>query len=621
MQRQELEGLSREQLIALAERLGIPRPRVLTQSELVDEIIGRTAKNEREKAKARGWLGRARDLLARVVERGLHLPEAARVLRSSPEERAWPSPPPPLATVTLAEIYAAQGHLDRAINVLNEVLARDPDHQEAQALRARFNEQSRARTRGPRIATGEASAAPSSKPAAVATPAPAAPEPGAETAKPPASLDRRDEEGKAEARIAKTEETEKPDARGAAARESTAAPAAAAAAPKAEAALGAPSAAPKVEEDAAVLEDATLPERYDVDEIVAIAVDPLTLYLYWEVRARTLARAQARHPDGWLGVRVVSVIANWSGPVIRIQDMRIDALYGDRFVRGLEPGSNVRVSVGWKSSGDFEPFAVGVEVTVPHLTPMTSVAEAMAVWEPQQSRPVEPRRLITFNVPRLAPHASPEPNAGRSPLPRPSRKAPSEAPVDHGVAVWTESVPVRTESTSTATESRPWFTESAPSFSESISESFTTFLDSFTTFTESFTTFTESFTTLTEEVTEQTEVVEVFDVFEWGESTVSYIGAWLRPVGASELARGIGGSQLVRRGGSQLVRRGASQLVRRGASELMRRSQSKLVRQGASELVRRGASELVRRGASDLSRRGGSELSRGGGSELPRKLR
>jgi hypothetical protein len=67
MQRQDLERMTREQLIAQAERLGIPRPRVLTAPELIDEIIGSTTKNDRERAKARGWLGRARDLLARVV--------------------------------------------------------------------------------------------------------------------------------------------------------------------------------------------------------------------------------------------------------------------------------------------------------------------------------------------------------------------------------------------------------------------------------------------------------------------------------------------------------------------------------------------------------------------------
>src|SRR5271168_5406054 len=148
MHRQDLERMTREQLIAQAERLGIPRPRVLTQPELVDEIIGRTSKNDRERTKARGWLGRARDLLARVVERGLHLPEAARVLRKDGEEKNWPAPPPPLSTVTLAEIYAAQGHLERAIAVLDEVIAREPDHREAKTMRARFSEQAhRSRSR------------------------------------------------------------------------------------------------------------------------------------------------------------------------------------------------------------------------------------------------------------------------------------------------------------------------------------------------------------------------------------------------------------------------------------------------------------------------------------------
>jgi len=95
MQRYELEKLSREELIVHASQLGVPRPRVLTQPELMDEIITGTAKSEREKAKARGWLGRARDLLAQVVEKKLHLPEAARVLRPGPDERTWPTPPPP----------------------------------------------------------------------------------------------------------------------------------------------------------------------------------------------------------------------------------------------------------------------------------------------------------------------------------------------------------------------------------------------------------------------------------------------------------------------------------------------------------------------------------------------
>src|SRR6185295_10425562 len=103
MQRQHLQKLSREELIREAERVGVARPRVLTQAELVDEILKRTASSDRDRARARGWLGRARDLLANVVEKGLHLPDAAAALRGG--SKGWPPPPPPLPTVTLAEIY------------------------------------------------------------------------------------------------------------------------------------------------------------------------------------------------------------------------------------------------------------------------------------------------------------------------------------------------------------------------------------------------------------------------------------------------------------------------------------------------------------------------------------
>ena len=114
--------MTREELIALAERVGVVRPRVLTLAELTDEILSRTARSDRDRARARGWLGRARDLLAGVVERGLHLPDVAQMLRTTPSPQGWPPAPPPLATLTLAEIYAAQGHLERAVTVLDEVL-------------------------------------------------------------------------------------------------------------------------------------------------------------------------------------------------------------------------------------------------------------------------------------------------------------------------------------------------------------------------------------------------------------------------------------------------------------------------------------------------------------------
>jgi Domain of unknown function (DUF4912)/Tetratricopeptide repeat len=400
MERQDLERMNREQLIAQAEALGIPRPRVLTQPELIDEIIARTTKNERERAKARGWLGRARDLLARVVEKGLHLPEtvrAARALHSGGEP--WPAPPPPLPTVTLAEIYAAQGHFDRAIAVLDEVIAREPDHREAKALRARFVEQAeRSRSRSDRAAAAEAHEADrhashgpkahhgkvkitETRPPADPPLPPADPSPPSEAAAPPTEVSAPEVhaavtdappapvEAAVELPIpspapvqvsppapaaVESEEAVAPTVNAVALAARTAnvtvaaapveeAPAVAAAPVEEAPAVVAPppveeapvaaeravAAPPPVEEEpvgaetppaeempvveglAAALEEPPLPQRYEVDEVVAIAVDPRTVYVYWEVRATTLAHARAAHPGGSLCLRIASVTASW----------------------------------------------------------------------------------------------------------------------------------------------------------------------------------------------------------------------------------------------------------------------------------------------------------------------
>ncbi|HMJ16689.1 MAG TPA: hypothetical protein VK524_34980, partial [Polyangiaceae bacterium] len=101
-----LDRMPREELIAYARRFGIDRAELLTRVELKDEIIRVSETDESERRRLRGWLGVARDLLASVVEQGLHLPDAAAVIRG-----ATPSEPPAnsqraVATVTLAEIYA-----------------------------------------------------------------------------------------------------------------------------------------------------------------------------------------------------------------------------------------------------------------------------------------------------------------------------------------------------------------------------------------------------------------------------------------------------------------------------------------------------------------------------------
>lgn len=141
--RAELEGLDRESLVVRAQEAGIRRARILTRPELIDELLrSDPSVDEKELKKTRGFFGRARDLVARVVERGLHLPDAAdriRTLGTLPASvpRTEPQAVP---TVTLAEIYAAQGHAKRAIATLKLVLDREPDHAAAKSLLAKLED-------------------------------------------------------------------------------------------------------------------------------------------------------------------------------------------------------------------------------------------------------------------------------------------------------------------------------------------------------------------------------------------------------------------------------------------------------------------------------------------------
>ncbi len=144
MDRAELEGLDRESLVARAQAAGIRRARILTRPELIDELLRLDPTiDEASLRRSRGFFGRARDLLTRVVERGLHLPDAADRLRSaltSPLPEVPRPEPQAVPTVTLAEIYAAQGHKQRAIETLERVLEREPDHGAARTLLDRLKD-------------------------------------------------------------------------------------------------------------------------------------------------------------------------------------------------------------------------------------------------------------------------------------------------------------------------------------------------------------------------------------------------------------------------------------------------------------------------------------------------
>jgi len=134
-----LDQLSRDELVARARALGARRPEVMTRVELRDEIVRLSEHDAGARRRSRGWLGVARDLVASVMDAGLNMPTAAAAIRGDARPAAEETTgPPPVATLTLAEIYLVQGHADRALATLEEVLATEPEHAAALALRERI---------------------------------------------------------------------------------------------------------------------------------------------------------------------------------------------------------------------------------------------------------------------------------------------------------------------------------------------------------------------------------------------------------------------------------------------------------------------------------------------------
>ena len=328
MNRAELERLGRDDLITRAETAGVTRARILTRPELVDELLLRSSADHATKQRSRGFFGRARDLLASVVEQGLNLPDAAQKIRAigaPPPSR--PTGPAALPTVTLAEIYVAQGHRHRAVETLEGVLAREPDHAAARALREQLRDD------------------------AYPVPSPRLPpEDDADAlSEPPSDLD-------GEPLV---QSAARPDRIRV---ESTPAP---------------PS------EPDHMLDDAPLPPRYDVDECVALPVDPTTLYVYWEARDRTLDYVRAARPGGTVALRVVVVVPTWDGPRSTVLTHDVHALLGEYFVRDLPAGCVARVAIGYRVGDSFVAIAHSPALETPPGSPSALLADVLVRWTPQ----------------------------------------------------------------------------------------------------------------------------------------------------------------------------------------------------------------------------------------------
>jgi hypothetical protein len=291
-----LDGMSRDELIARARALGAKRPELMTRVELRDEIVRLTENDPVARKRSRGWLGVARDLVASVVDAGLNMPSAAAAIRGGPQPRPEWQGPAPVATVTLAEIYVAQGHTDRALAVLDELLLNEPDHVAARALRTRLSADRSGRGRIVDVTASES------------LPEPAPPEEAALPAEP-----------------ASSQETEPASEPLPAAAEASAMPLAAT-----------PAAGP--------LEDVVAPPA------CALAVTKSVLAVRYELE----------HPTDGVTLRLLSFVPRREGPERLEIDVPVDAheTSGGLSLPPPTPGAVVRAILGVGSNGGFRPLVV-----------------------------------------------------------------------------------------------------------------------------------------------------------------------------------------------------------------------------------------------------------------------
>jgi hypothetical protein len=289
--RDELETLSRAELVHRAKAVGVSRAETLTRPELIDEIVSASVSDDKERRLARGLLGRARDLVARVVEKGLHLPDAAqRIL--TPVGLPPPNAPKPIATLALAQVYARQGHRTQALTVLDEVLRLDPHNTAALTLRENLSSPSRQEP--------NASAASESESAPDVEPKSATPGRMADGASAP-TLDDSDE----------------------------------------QVGTSSPCALPEGQ--------AGIPTR----DSIQVTGDRNRMQIAWRLRPVTFARGRARSPSGQLVVRVIHTLVSNQGPDVKQEDVEIDRLAGTLRITRPEGSLSSHVALGWRDGGMF----------------------------------------------------------------------------------------------------------------------------------------------------------------------------------------------------------------------------------------------------------------------------
>lgn len=321
--REELERLDRDTLIDRARQSGVKRPEVMTRVELIDELLRLLTPGPSEQRRVRGWFGVARDLIASVVEQGLNLPDAAALIRGGVSLSPDPSPQPPVATVTLAEIYGAQGHFDRALAILDEVLEREPDHEVAWLLRGKLERQ----RASPRSGAGSVRSA--------------------------------REKGSSEQAAGPSD----PAARGGG-ENATRVPRSAREAP----ALPSPSRAAR----AAACPVPSVP----AGDVLVLLVEEDRASAYWELSPASRERLAEGRGEGPV-VRLLIVEPGITRARLEERTLPIDASVGLRTLQPFDSGVILRAALGYESAGRFRPLFVAPRAACRR-------GEARLVWRPRR---------------------------------------------------------------------------------------------------------------------------------------------------------------------------------------------------------------------------------------------
>jgi hypothetical protein len=131
-------------------------------------------------------------------------------------------------------------------------------------------------------------------------------------------------------------------------------------------------AAPSAPDPVVMLDRAAPPAGYDALTVRALAVDPRTLTVWWEVPAD-------RAPDAPLTLCVVSLRPGLHGDVERVE-RRLAGVprAGERFVQSVPAGAEHHVAVGVVRSGEFSPLAHAPVVRTPRGSASDRVAQTQA---------------------------------------------------------------------------------------------------------------------------------------------------------------------------------------------------------------------------------------------------